>query len=114
MAGWQASAPEIDVEHPELASALVLSSRDLGARRIVDNEHPDDDVVAASAPWFRALVGRDSLLTSSMMMPSFPNWRAGRCGRWRGCRALGWTRCPRSNRVESWCRLPAEVVSAAS
>jgi glycogen debranching enzyme len=77
MAGWQASAPEIEVEHPALASALLLSSRDLGALRIVDDDHPDDDVVAAGAPWFMALFGRDSLLTSSMMMPFFPELALG-------------------------------------
>lgn len=77
MAGWQASAPEIEVGHHGLRSALLLSGRDLGALRIVDTDHPDDDVVAAGAPWFMALFGRDSLLTSSMMMPFFPELALG-------------------------------------
>jgi glycogen debranching enzyme len=77
MRGWNAVAPTIEVGHPGLADALAMSRRDLGALRIVDADHPDDDVVAAGAPWFMALFGRDSLLTSAMMLPYFPELAMG-------------------------------------
>ncbi|NLE71866.1 MAG: amylo-alpha-1,6-glucosidase, partial [Actinomycetales bacterium] len=53
------------------------TERDLGALRIVDPAHPDDDVVAAGAPWFMALFGRDSLLTSWMAVPFAPSLAIG-------------------------------------
>ena len=37
--------------------------------RIVDRAHPDRAVVAAGAPWFMTLFGRDSLLTAWMTLP---------------------------------------------
>jgi glycogen debranching enzyme len=51
---------------------LQRSGEDLGALRIFDPEHPDLEVVAAGAPWFMALFGRDSLLTSWMTLPWVP------------------------------------------
>ncbi|GGH48729.1 amylo-alpha-1,6-glucosidase [Microbacterium album] len=77
MRGWRDAAPTIAVGNTVLAGALSTSERDLGALRIVDPEHPDEDVVAAGAPWFMALFGRDSLLTSSMMMPFAPGLALG-------------------------------------
>lgn len=75
--GWRNTAPRISVENPVLAGALTQSERDLGALRIEDPEHPDDEVVAAGAPWFMALFGRDSLLTSYMMIPFAPQLALG-------------------------------------
>jgi glycogen debranching enzyme len=77
MRGWNAAAPEIEVGHPVLERALVISQRDLGALRITDAAHPGDDAVAAGAPWFMALFGRDSLLTGLMMLPFFPELARG-------------------------------------
>lgn len=77
MQGWRASAPRVAVADPALAEALAWSRRDLGALRIVDPEHPEDDVVAAGAPWFMALFGRDSLLTSWMTLPFWPELSLG-------------------------------------
>ena len=37
--------------------------------RIVDRAHPERAVVAAGAPWFMTLFGRDSLLTAWMTLP---------------------------------------------
>ena len=37
--------------------------------RIFDPDHPDRAAVAAGAPWFMALFGRDSLLTAYMALP---------------------------------------------
>jgi hypothetical protein len=49
--------------------AVDVSLDDLGSLRIFDPEHPDRVVVAAGSPWFMALFGRDSLLTSWMTLP---------------------------------------------
>jgi glycogen debranching enzyme len=75
--GWQESAPRIYVDNVVLHAALTQSERDLGSLRIEDPEHPDDDVVAAGAPWFMALFGRDSLLTSYFMLPYVPRLAFG-------------------------------------
>ncbi|WP_456285526.1 amylo-alpha-1,6-glucosidase [Microbacterium sp. JZ70] len=77
MRGWHDATPSISVANTVLAAALATSERDLGALRIVDPSHPEDEVVAAGAPWFMALFGRDSLLTSAMMMPFAPSLALG-------------------------------------
>ncbi|MGV9255066.1 amylo-alpha-1,6-glucosidase [Streptomyces sp. NPDC003697] len=67
---WRESAPRIaDIEDPELRKTLRRSLEDLGALRIFDPRHPEDTAVAAGAPWFMALFGRDSLLSSYMALP---------------------------------------------
>ncbi|WP_353808323.1 amylo-alpha-1,6-glucosidase [Agromyces sp. SYSU T00194] len=77
MRSWRDSVPNITVADPSLAHALERSEEDLGALRIVDAEHPDDSVVAAGAPWFMALFGRDSLLTAWMTLPFAPDLAMG-------------------------------------
>jgi glycogen debranching enzyme len=69
MAGRRASSPRIRTDHRPLGEALQQSLRDLGALRITDPERPGSDVVAAGAPWFMALFGRDALITSWLAMP---------------------------------------------
>ncbi|WP_267594867.1 amylo-alpha-1,6-glucosidase [Carbonactinospora thermoautotrophica] len=63
---WQSAGPFIDGDDPALVSTLRQSHRDLGSLRIFDPEAPNLPVVAAGAPWFMALFGRDSLLTALM------------------------------------------------
>jgi glycogen debranching enzyme len=62
---------------PDLAEVLRRSVEDIGALRIFDPGHPDRPVVAAGAPWFMALFGRDSLLTSWMLLPWDDSLAAG-------------------------------------
>jgi glycogen debranching enzyme len=69
MRDWHASTPRLVCENPELQQAVERSVADLGALRISDPKWPELDVVAAGAPWFMALFGRDSLLTSTMILP---------------------------------------------
>jgi glycogen debranching enzyme len=66
---WREHVPVVDTPDPALARTLERTQVDLGALRIVDPEHPDSEVVAAGAPWFMTLFGRDSLLTSYMALP---------------------------------------------
>lgn len=77
MQSWRSRAPEITVESTVLASALHTSESDLGSLRIRDADNPDDEVVAAGVPWFMALFGRDSLLTSWMTLPFTPSLAFG-------------------------------------
>jgi glycogen debranching enzyme len=66
---WRMATPQIATADPVLAHTLRTSAADLGALQIQDPDHPDRPVVAAGAPWFMALFGRDSLLTSWMALP---------------------------------------------
>ena len=61
--------PTLDSNDPRLVNAFEQALADLAALRIVDRAHPDRVVVAAGAPWFMTLFGRDSLLTSWMTLP---------------------------------------------
>jgi len=66
---WRRSAPQVHTVEPHLTAVLRRSVEDIGALRIFDPGHPGRAVVAAGAPWFMALFGRDSLLTSWMLLP---------------------------------------------
>jgi glycogen debranching enzyme len=69
---WVASIPPVRIGSPSLQRIHARSYADIGALRIVDPQNPDRMVVAAGAPWFMALFGRDSLLASFMAMPINP------------------------------------------
>jgi glycogen debranching enzyme len=66
---WRLETPRILNGTPELTATLRMSATDLGALQIHDPRHPERRVVAAGVPWFMALFGRDSLLTSWMALP---------------------------------------------
>jgi glycogen debranching enzyme len=66
---WQQSTPMATFGHGALQRTLQRSQQDLGALRIFDPGDPSLAAVAAGAPWFMALFGRDSLLTAYMAMP---------------------------------------------
>jgi glycogen debranching enzyme len=66
---WVASIPPVRIGNPSLQRIASRSYADIGALRIIDPQHPERMVVAAGAPWFMALFGRDSLLASFMVMP---------------------------------------------
>lgn len=68
LAIWRSDAPSVETEYAPLANAVHRAAEDLGALRIFDPDHPDRVVVAAGAPWFMTLFGRDSLLTSWMAL----------------------------------------------
>lgn len=64
--------PVLDTDVPGLDVAFVRAIEDLDALRLVDADRPEEAVVAAGAPWFMTLFGRDSLLTAWMMLPFDP------------------------------------------
>jgi glycogen debranching enzyme len=77
LATWRATLPMVDTDHPELESVLARSREDLGSLRIFDPDHPDDPVLAAGAPWYMTLFGRDSLLTAWMCLIADPSLARG-------------------------------------
>lgn len=74
---WHAETPDASIADQGMEQVIRRSQKDLGALRIFNSEHPDRAVVAAGAPWFMALFGRDSLLTSLMALPVDPSLALG-------------------------------------
>jgi glycogen debranching enzyme len=62
---------------PALVETLQRSRQDLGALRIFDPDRPEESVIAAGAPWFMTLFGRDSILSSLMALPIDPTLALG-------------------------------------
>ena len=77
MAQWRRSVPNLDTDHEGLRMVVAKSAEDLGALRIFDPDYPERTVVAAGAPWFMTLFGRDSLITSSMALLVDPELALG-------------------------------------
>ncbi|MEO5838796.1 MAG: glycogen debranching N-terminal domain-containing protein [Acidimicrobiales bacterium] len=69
LASWQASVPRVVSTDPRLSRVVEQALADIAALRIIDSAHIDRPVIAAGAPWFMTLFGRDSLLTSWMTLP---------------------------------------------
>jgi len=65
---WTRRLPVVTTDDDQFRALLERSSRDIAGLRIFDPEYPDRAVVAAGAPWFMTLFGRDSLITSWMTM----------------------------------------------
>ena len=74
---WVAKIPVLRVGNRSIERTLRRSYDDLGALRIEDPNHPDRVVVAAGAPWFMTLFGRDSLWASEMALPVDPSLALG-------------------------------------
>jgi glycogen debranching enzyme len=73
---WLARAPVLQTQDAGLARTYRASLSDLGALRL----HPDlsegATLPAAGLPWFMALFGRDSLITSFQALPCLPRLAA--------------------------------------
>lgn len=81
---WRAGAPTLHSGLDELDLAIEQSLDDLQALRLVDLERATSTtagdrqrdhervVIAAGAPWFMALFGRDALLSAYMLLPVDP------------------------------------------
>src|SRR4029077_6566368 len=74
---WTRRLPAVSSDTHQFRELLHRSTRDLAALRIFDPEYPDRAVVAAGAPWFMTLFGRDSLITSWMTMLVDPDLALG-------------------------------------
>ncbi|HEX4863643.1 MAG TPA: glycogen debranching N-terminal domain-containing protein, partial [Acidimicrobiales bacterium] len=77
MAAWRRSVPVVDTDHDGLGGVLNRGAEDLGALRIFDPDFPERTVVAAGAPWFMTLFGRDSLITAWMALLVDPELALG-------------------------------------
>jgi glycogen debranching enzyme len=74
---WKEAAPGLDTDSAALKRAFDQAIEDLGALRIFDPEHPEQPVIAAGAPWFMTLFGRDALITSWMALLVDPSLAQG-------------------------------------
>ena len=74
---WRREVPHVRSDHQGLERLVARSSEDLGALRIFDPDYPERTVVAAGAPWFMTLFGRDSILTSWMALIVDPELALG-------------------------------------
>ena len=68
LATWKSAAPVVQSDRSTLSRATQRAVEDLGALRIFDPAHADRVVVAAGAPWFMTLFGRDSLIAAWMAL----------------------------------------------
>src|SRR6185437_9124568 len=77
LADWRRQSPLVKASDARLAAVFAASTEDLGSLRIFDPEHADRAVIAAGAPWFMTIFGRDSLITSWMILPLDPSLALG-------------------------------------
>ncbi|HLU54964.1 MAG TPA: glycogen debranching N-terminal domain-containing protein [Pseudonocardia sp.] len=66
---WRSASTSVEVDDPALTAVLKRTESDLGALQIHDPARGGRPFVAAGAPWFMTLFGRDSLLTAWMALP---------------------------------------------
>ncbi|HEX6416938.1 MAG TPA: glycogen debranching N-terminal domain-containing protein [Acidimicrobiales bacterium] len=74
---WRRAMPHVVSDHQPLLAAVRRSADDLEALRVLDPEFPGRAVVAAATPWYRALHGRDALLTAWMSLILDPELALG-------------------------------------
>jgi glycogen debranching enzyme len=74
---WREAMPRVHSDRHELDDALARSAEDLGALRIVEPAHPEDAIVAAGAPWFMTVFGRDSIWSAYMALLADPRLALG-------------------------------------
>ena len=74
---WRHSTSVVDTQDEGFTDLVARSAQDLGALRIVDPHDASQVAVAAGAPWFMTIFGRDSLLTSWMALPLDPSLAVG-------------------------------------
>ncbi len=66
---WRRGRPSVTSTDSRLVLGVEQALADVAALQIRDIAHPERVLVAAGAPWFMTLFGRDSLLTSWMTLP---------------------------------------------
>jgi glycogen debranching enzyme len=69
LSAWREQGPVFSEGPAGVLGTFQQSQEDLGVLRIFDHDHPDRVAVAAGAPWFMSLFGRDSLLSAWMALP---------------------------------------------
>ena len=66
---WRDTAANVETGYPVFNAVLRQTESDLGALLIHDDSGRGRSFVAAGAPWFMTLFGRDGLLTAWMALP---------------------------------------------
>lgn len=61
--------PRLDTTDRRLHRLAHRAFSDLNSLRIADRSRPDDVFLAAGAPWFYTMFGRDSLIAARMLLP---------------------------------------------
>ncbi|GIH08549.1 amylo-alpha-1,6-glucosidase [Rhizocola hellebori] len=74
---WLSSVTTFKTHHAALGTVLQRSLHDLDALRMESHHDPQRVYMAAGAPWFMTLFGRDSLLTAWMVLPVDPSIAIG-------------------------------------
>ncbi|MEV6346183.1 glycogen debranching N-terminal domain-containing protein [Actinoplanes sp. NPDC051851] len=69
---WLNAAPRLDTDWNQLCRIYHRTLVDLAALRCRPDVAPDSSLPAAGLPWFMALFGRDSLITSYQALPFAP------------------------------------------
>ena len=73
---WLAEAPRLEATDQGLARTYRASLSDLAALRLQPDLRTGSTLPAAGLPWFMALFGRDSLITSFQALPYLPGLAA--------------------------------------
>jgi glycogen debranching enzyme len=72
---WLEQAPTVTC-HPEAMRVYARNLVDIAALRFRPDTMPENSLPAAGLPWFMAVFGRDSLITSYQMLPFAPELAA--------------------------------------
>ena len=75
--GWLVSVPKLRTADRRLSEAFDRSIEDIGALRLHDPTGRRRPVIAAGAPWFMTLFGRDALISAYMALPVDPTLALG-------------------------------------
>jgi glycogen debranching enzyme len=74
---WLSSVPKLRTADRKLSAAFDRSIEDIGALRLHDPTGQRRPVIAAGAPWYMTLFGRDALLSAYMALPIDPTLAIG-------------------------------------
>jgi glycogen debranching enzyme len=74
---WSASVPKLRTVNRKLSAAYDRSIADIGALRLHDPTGRHRPVIAAGAPWYMTLFGRDALISAYMALPIDPTLALG-------------------------------------
>ncbi|MGZ4806858.1 MAG: amylo-alpha-1,6-glucosidase [Ilumatobacteraceae bacterium] len=75
--GWLSSVPKLRTADRKLSAAFDRSIEDIGALRLHDPTGRRKPVIAAGAPWYMTLFGRDALISAYMALPIDPTLALG-------------------------------------
>ncbi len=75
--GWLSSVPKLRTPDRKLSAAFDRAIEDIGALRLHDPTGRRRPVIAAGAPWYMTLFGRDALISAYMALPIDPTLAIG-------------------------------------